>query len=201
VVRTTSRRLEAVVVGGSAGALDALDALLAGLPASFDTSILLVVHVPAAPPNLLPQVLATRTRLAVCEARDKQPIAPATLYIAPADYHLLVERERTLSLSRDPAVSFTRPSIDVLFESAAAVYGPAVAGIILTGANSDGAAGLAAIAAAGGLTAVQDPATAQSRQMPRAAIAAVPGGPDVVAEPRRLAAWLAQVASAIGGRS
>jgi two-component system chemotaxis response regulator CheB len=191
------RPVEAVAIGGSAGALEALTALLAGLPAGWRTAILLVVHVRPEPPNLLPEVLALRTRLEVREARDKEPIAPATIYVAPPDYHLLVERERTLSLSRDPAVHYTRPAIDVLFESAAAAFGPALAAVLLTGANDDGARGLAAIRAAGGRVAIQDPATAASRTMPAAglaALAAIGETADCTGAPAALGAWLGQLA-------
>jgi two-component system chemotaxis response regulator CheB len=190
------RPLEAVAIGGSAGALDALTDLLAGLPASWQTAILLVVHVRPEPPSLLPEVLAARTRLDVREARDKEPIAPATIYVAPPDYHLLVERERTLSLSRDPAVHYTRPAIDVLFESAAIAFGPALAGVLLTGANDDGARGLATIRAAGGRVAVQDPATAASGTMPAAglaALAALGEAADCTGGPSALGAWLGEI--------
>lgn len=185
-----SRAPEAVVIGGSAGALDALTALFTGLPARWRTAILVVVHVRPEPPSLLSQVLAARTGRAVREARDKEPIAPATIYVAPPDYHLLVEREHTISLSRDPAVHYARPSIDVLFESAAAAFGPALTGVLLTGANDDGARGLAAIRAAGGRAAVQEPTTASVRTMPVAGLAALGGAADCVADPAGLGAWL-----------
>jgi two-component system, chemotaxis family, protein-glutamate methylesterase/glutaminase len=193
-----SASLEAVAVGGSAGALDALTALLAGLPAGWRTSILLVVHIRPEPPSLLPDVLAARTRLDVREARDKEPIAPATIYVAPPDYHLLVERERTLSLSRDPAVHYTRPAIDILFESAASAFGPSLAGVLLTGANADGARGLAAIRAAGGRVAVQDPATAVSPVMPAAGLAALAAlglAADCTGGPPAIATWLGRIAA------
>jgi two-component system chemotaxis response regulator CheB len=194
-----SRPLDAVVIGGSAGALDALTALFAGLPAGWRTAILVVVHVRPEPPSLLSEVLAARTRLAVREARDKEPILPATIYVAPPDYHLLVERERTISLSRDPAVHYARPAIDVLFESAATAYGTGLAGVVLTGANDDGARGLAAIRAAGGRAAVQEPATATVRIMPAAALAALAGAADCVADPAGLGVWLGTLPTAEPG--
>jgi two-component system chemotaxis response regulator CheB len=192
----SSRPVEAVAVGGSAGALDALTDLLAALPEGWQTAILVVVHVRPEPPSLLSEVLAARTRLDVREARDKEPIAPATIYVAPPDYHLLVERERTLSLSRDPAVHYTRPAIDVLFESAAIAFGRALAGVLLTGANADGARGLAAIRAAGGRVAVQDPSTAPSPTMPAAglaALAALGDAADCIGGPSALGAWLGKI--------
>ena len=189
-----SAAIDAVVIGGSAGALDALAPLLAALPAGFEPAILLVVHLPPAPHSPLSQALAARTALAVVEALDKQPLAPGTIHTAPPDYHLLVEEDGTLSLSRDPAVHHSRPSIDVLFESAALVFGPRVAAVLLSGANPDGAAGLAAIATAGGRTAIQDPATASWVEMPRAGLVALAGAADLVAAPAALGAWLAGLA-------
>jgi two-component system, chemotaxis family, protein-glutamate methylesterase/glutaminase len=187
-------RHDVIVVGASSGALDALTDLLAALPALGEASMLVVVHLPAAPPNLLPSALARRTSLPVREARDKEPLVRSALYVAPPDYHLLVERERTLSLSRDPAVHHARPSIEVLFDSAAAAFGPRAIAVLLTGANADGGTGLAAVAAAGGIVAVQDPATARSPEMPRAGLAALAArslAPALVAAPAAIGAWLA----------
>ena len=116
------------------------------------------------------EIFGRRTRLRVKEADDKDAVSSATLYFAAPGYHLLVERDRSLSLSQDDAVHFSRPSIDVLFESAADVWGPQVAGVLLTGANEDGAAGLEAIHRVGGLTVIQDPAEAAVPTMPRAAL-------------------------------
>lgn len=162
--------IEAVVMGASAGGVDALLAVLPGLPATFSLPIVVVVHVPQGRHSLLAHLFGLRLSLAVREATDKESIAPATVYFAPAGYHLSVEADRSFSLSCEGAVHFSRPSIDVLMESAADVYGPALAGILLTGANFDGAAGLARIKALGGYTVVQDPAQAQAPTMPEAAL-------------------------------
>lgn len=164
--------VEAIVVGASAGAVEALSRLLPALPADYPLPLLIVVHIPPDRDNALVALLRQRSRLAVVEAEDKAPIAPGTAYFAPADYHLLVETDRTMALSADELVLYSRPSIDVLFESAAQAYGPALAGVVLTGANEDGARGLAAIAEAGGLALVQDPDEASARTMPDAALAA-----------------------------
>lgn len=162
--------LEAVVIGTSAGGLAALSRLVSGLSSHFPLPILVVQHVPAGTPTQLAEIFQRKTGLRVKEADEKEALRPATLYFAPPGYHLLLESDRSLSLSQDEAVHFSRPSIDVLFESAADALGPAVAGILLTGANEDGAAGLEAIHRAGGLTIVQDPAEAEVDTMPRAAL-------------------------------
>lgn len=162
--------IEAIVIGGSAGTVEALVTILPALPAGFSIPIALVVHISPAGPSLLPDVLASRCALVVKEAEDKEPIAPHTVYVAPPNYHLLVEKERCFSLSVDDPVQFSRPAIDVLFESAADAYGAALVGVLLTGANEDGARGLARIGRAGGTTLVQSPATAPAPTMPEAAL-------------------------------
>lgn len=165
---------EAVVIGASAGAVQALARILPALPADYPLPVLVVVHVPADRDNMLVPHFAATCRIAVREAEDKETIRAGTVYFAPSDYHMLVEPDRTISLSLDPLVHYSRPSIDVLFDSAADAYGPALAGVVLTGANDDGAAGLKAVADAGGVTLAEDPATAYSPAMPRAALDACP---------------------------
>jgi two-component system chemotaxis response regulator CheB len=160
----------AIVAGGSAGALDALNQILPCLPAGFPIPIALVLHVHPNKPSHLAQVLGLRCALAVKEAEDKEPLAPATIYVAPPNYHLLVEQRGCFSLSVDEPVLFSRPAIDVLFESAADAFGPALAGLLLTGGSEDGARGLAAIKRKGGLTMVQAPSTASVPTMPLAAL-------------------------------
>ncbi len=167
--------VRAIVIGASAGGVQALSQVLPGLPAGFPMPVLVVVHIPARKDNALVDLFARKCRLAVKEAEDKEPIEPGTIYLAPPDYHLLVETEETLALSSDEAVNHSRPAIDVLFETAADAFGADVAGIVLTGANQDGASGLRAICAAGGTAIVQDPATAEVVTMPEAALAACPG--------------------------
>jgi two-component system chemotaxis response regulator CheB len=164
--------LEAVVLGASAGAVEALSSLLPALPADYPVPVFVVVHVPRDRDSGLADLYRARCAVQVKEAEDKEPARGGTVYFAPADYHLLVEPDHRLSLSSEEAVLYSRPSIDVLFESAADAYGEGLLGVVLTGASSDGARGLAAVCAAGGEGIVQDPATAQSPAMPRAALAA-----------------------------
>ncbi|MDQ3058688.1 MAG: chemotaxis protein CheB [Pseudomonadota bacterium] len=162
--------IEAVVIGASAGGVQALLVLLSGLPAHFRLPIVVVLHLPEDRESQLAEIFRQRLPIAVREAADKESIAPATLYFAPPGYHLLVEMERTFSLSCEAPVHYARPSIDLLMASAADAYGAGLAGIVLTGANSDGADGLAKIGQRGGLTVVQDPAEAAAPTMPQAAI-------------------------------
>ena len=164
----------AVVIGASAGALDALMKILPALPATFPLPVMVVVHVPPDRDSILPQLFKQRSPLTFREAGDKEPIQPAHVYFAPPDYHLLVERSGVLSLSSDEPELFSRPSINVLFESAADVYGKGLIGIVLTGANEDGARGLRAIIDAGGTGLVQNPGSAQVATMPAAAITYCP---------------------------
>jgi two-component system chemotaxis response regulator CheB len=163
-------RIEAVVIGASAGGVDALGVLLPALPPRVRASIFVVVHLRRERPSLLPDLFASRCRLPVREAEDKQAVEPGTIYFAPPDYHLLLEDGPCLALSAHELVNFSRPSIDVLFESASDVYGERLMAIILTGGNSDGAQGLAAVRRAGGLTVVQDPQSAQVPLMPESAL-------------------------------
>ncbi|WP_213957087.1 chemotaxis protein CheB [Variovorax sp. dw_954] len=165
------RMFEAIVIGASAGGVDALMVLLADLPVGWRIPLVAVLHLPEAHESRLPEVFRPRLPMDVREARDKAPIAPRTLYFAAPGYHLSIERDRCFSLSCEPPLHWSRPSIDVLMASAADAYGPALAGLVLTGANEDGADGLALIHRAGGFTAVQDPDEAQAPTMPRAALA------------------------------
>lgn len=169
-----SGRAEAVVIGASAGALEALSAILPALPAGFGLPIIVVVHVPPNRPSMLAELFRAKCLIPVREAEDKEPISAGTIFFAPPDYHLLVEVDRSFALSIDEPVLFSRPSIDVLFESAADVYGPALLAIVLSGANQDGANGTRAVLGAGGTALVQDPASAFATTMPEAAIAACP---------------------------
>jgi two-component system chemotaxis response regulator CheB len=164
------RPVDAVVIGASAGGLAALSVLVAGLPRSYRLPLLMVQHVPPTGPTQLVEIFQRKTDLNVREARDKEPIRGGTLYFASPGYHLLVENDLSLSLSQDNAMHFSRPSIDVLFESAADAWGERVAGILMTGANEDGAAGLDAIRQAGGITIVQEPGEAEVSTMPLAAL-------------------------------
>lgn len=165
-----TNRVDAIVMGASAGAIQALSRILPALPADYRVPVLVVVHIPADGSDLLAPLFQAKCRVLVKEAEDKEPILPGIVYFGPSDYHLLVEADRTISLSGDEAVLYSRPSIDVLFESAANAYGAGLVGIILTGANDDGAAGLRAVASAGGVALTEDPATAFAPAMPSAAL-------------------------------
>jgi two-component system, chemotaxis family, protein-glutamate methylesterase/glutaminase len=167
-------RTEAIVIGASAGALEALSVILPALPSQYALPVIVVVHVPPDKKSLLAQLFQAKCRIRVQEAEDKEPIRGGTVYLAPPDYHLLVEKDKTLSLSSDEPVLFSRPSIDVLFESAADAYGPALTCIVLSGANQDGANGAKAVVALGGTAIVQRPAEAFSPIMPESALAAAP---------------------------
>ncbi len=182
--------IDAIVIGGSAGAVTTLVEILPALPRDAPP-VLVVVHVLPSAPSLLPEVFSARCAMRVVEADPELALIAGTIYFAPADYHLLVDARmdasRVCSLSIEAPVLFSRPSIDVLFESAAEVYGSRLAGVILTGASSDGAEGLRAIDRRGGVALVQDPSTAEARMMPEAAITAVPRAnvlsvPDLVAK-------------------
>jgi two-component system, chemotaxis family, protein-glutamate methylesterase/glutaminase len=161
-----------VVVGASWGGLNALSELLQGLPDELEAAVAIVQHRRADPePGLFATLLQRRTSRPVVEASDKEPILARHVYVAPPDYHLLVE-PGFFSLSTEERVMYARPSIDVTFESAADAYRERVIGIVLTGANADGAAGLARIKGAGGVAIVQDPRTAEAAAMPEAALGA-----------------------------
>lgn len=189
-----ARRVEAVVLGASAGGIDALLALLDGLAPPWRLPLVIVLHLPETHDSHLAEIFGERVQVPVREAGDKMPVAPGTVYFAPPGYHLSIERDRCFSLSCEPPVRFSRPSIDVLMASAADVYDRALAGMLLTGANDDGAEGLLRIHQAGGLTAVQHPQEAQVPIMPEAAIAL--HRPDHVLPVRELRALLLQLESA-----
>ena len=163
-------RLDLLVIGGSAGALEPLMTILGSLPDELEMPVALVLHLAPRQPSLMPQLLTRTSTRRVREPEDKEPLEKRTIYVAPPNYHMLVESDgATIALSVDDPVQFSRPSIDVLFESAAEAFGARTCGIVLSGSNADGADGLARISAAGGLAIVQAPATAIHDAMPRAA--------------------------------
>jgi len=164
------RRIEAVVIGGSAGGVDALLQLLPALPAGYDLPVVCMLHLPPDRESRLAELFDERLPLPVREATDKGDIEAGTVYFAGPGYHLSVEQDRTFSLSCEPPVHYARPAIDVLMASSADAWGPGLVGILLTGANHDGADGMAQIRARGGFTVVQDPADAQVGVMPMEAI-------------------------------
>jgi len=167
---TKYSQFEAVVIGCSAGGLKALAAVLAALPPDFQLPIVVVQHRANDEKGLLEDLLGQKCRMKVKQADEKESVIGGVIYFAPPDYHLLIEKDKTFSLSYDARVNFSRPSIDVLFESAAKVYHQKLLGIILTGANSDGAAGMVAISEYGGFNIAQGPPLAAFPAMPQAAI-------------------------------
>ena len=163
--------IEAIVVGASAGGVEALLSIFGQLPSTFGLPIIAVLHLPDERRSQLAEVFARRLNIPVKEARDKEAVESGTLYFAGPGYHLSVEQDRSLSLSQEDRVHHSRPAIDYLFSSAADVYGPGLLAILLTGANQDGASGLAHVKQSGGITIVQDPQEARIAVMPLAALA------------------------------
>jgi two-component system chemotaxis response regulator CheB len=165
----TAPPFDLVAIGASLGGLAALSTVLGALPEGFPAAVAVVQHRRAGEDSLLAEILARATRLPVREPMDKEPATPGTVYLAPADYHLLVE-DGSFALSTEAAVAYARPSIDVLFESAAHAYGRRLVAVLLTASSEDGAAGIAAAAERGGYTVVEDPASAASPIAPLAAL-------------------------------
>jgi len=164
---------EAVVIGVSAGGMKALEILFSRLKRNCNLAFIVVQHVSPGSDDYFARYLNNNSKLTVKQADEKEIIQKGHVYIAPPDYHLLIEEDRTFSLTVDKKVNYARPSIDLLFETAAFAYGSSLIGIILTGANKDGSQGLKKIKKAGGLTIVQDPKTAEASMMPQEAINAV----------------------------
>ncbi len=169
--RLLDRRLRYVAIGTSAGGVDALLTLLPLFKKPSDLSVLFVLHLPASGPNLIPSLLSDRCDFVIKEAESGEAVLPETIYMAPPDYHLSLETNGTVSLSTEELVNFSRPSIDVLFESVAHAAKDQALGILLTGANEDGARGLKLIHDRKGVTIVQDPGDADFPTMPAAALA------------------------------
>jgi two-component system chemotaxis response regulator CheB len=174
---TRNRRIDAVVIGASAGGVEALSVLLPALAAGMSASVLIVLHVPRERPSLLAEIFSRKCALPVREGQDKDPIEGGIVYFAPPDYHMQVDTANGLphiALSADDLVNYSRPSIDVLFETAADVFDRSLMGIVLTGSNNDGTAGLQAVHRAGGIAIVQDPASAEVAFMPQSALKGTP---------------------------
>jgi two-component system chemotaxis response regulator CheB len=187
------RRIEAVVIGGSAGVLDVLRVVLAGLPATLGIPVAVVVHMPPRAPATVHQSLQFASPLPMRLADDKEPLQGGTIYFASPGYHLLIESNWTVAQSLDEPVYYSRPSIDVLFESASDAYPRTLLGILLTGASPDGAQGLRRIHERGGITVVQDPSTCEADAMPQAALALFQ--PDFVLAPHAIASLLSTLRS------
>ncbi len=193
-VATLLASCEALLIGGSAGAVEALSQLLPAVPKDARTPVVVVLHLPPNRPSLLTELFGPRCAARVQEPEDKQPFSAGTIWFAPSNYHLLLERDRTFSLSVDAPVNFSRPSIDVLFESAADTFGNTACAVLLTGANEDGSVGASAIRQKGGLVVVQDPSTAEAPQMPRAAISRA--SPQIIASLAEIADLIHQATKA-----
>ena len=163
-----------IVIGGSWGGIQAALHILQNLPANYKIPIVLVLHQLRNNEGTLPEIFSKRLKLQVCEIEDKMLLTSGTVYIAPSNYHVLVENDLSLSLDDSELENHSRPSIDITFSSAASVVGDQVIGILLSGANKDGSAGLKEIAERGGKVIVQDPREAQVNTMPLAAVSAVP---------------------------
>lgn len=162
-----------LIIGGSAGSLDVLMKILPGINRPTTYTIVIVLHRKSGDDNMLEELLAVKTKVPVQEVEDKVALLPGYIYVAPSNYHLLFEKNNILSLDTSEKVNFSRPSIDVSFESAAEVFGSALIAVLLSGANNDGSEGLKTIKAAGGTIIVQDPATAEMPFMPANAIKTV----------------------------
>lgn len=166
-------KYEAIVIGVSSGGINAMKVIFSLLPKGFNTPIIIVQHLGAHSDNQLIKLLNDKSNLSIKEADEKEKIENGKVYIAPPNYHLMIERDKTFSLSVDEPVYYARPSIDILFESAAEAYRDKLIGVILTGSNSDGTVGFKKINEYEGLTIAQDPKTAESAYMPASAIAAI----------------------------
>ena len=166
-------RFEAIVVGVSSGGMNAMKVMFSLLPKDFNTPVIIVQHIGAHSDSQWIKLLNDKSNLDVKEADEKEKIESGKVYLAPANYHLLIEKDRTFSLTIDERVNYSRPSIDVLFESAAEVYAGKLIGIILTSSNNDGTNGIKRVKECGGLAIIQNPETAESAFMPKSAIAAI----------------------------
>lgn len=165
-----NNKIRCAVVGGSAGSLKVIMRVVTELDPGLDFPVIIVLHRRGDTQSLLEEILNNRTTLTVKEAEDKEPLVPGHIYIAPADYHLLVEKDHSLSLDASEKVMWSRPSIDVTFESAAESFGKGTLGVLLSGANNDGTAGLEHIRRVGGTVIIQDPDNAEIAVMPAAAL-------------------------------
>ncbi|WP_256013789.1 chemotaxis protein CheB [Desertivirga xinjiangensis] len=164
------KKVEAILIGGSAGSLDVILRMLPDLRRDLSLSIIIILHRSTTVDNTLVDLLSSRTSLMVKEAEEKEKILPGIIYIAPPDYHLLVENDRSFSLDFSEKILYSRPAIDVTFQTAADVYKSFLVAILLSGANADGSEGLVAVQNAGGITIVQDPADAEINYMPHQAL-------------------------------
>lgn len=184
----TEDRFSIIVIGVSAGGMNTLPIIVNQLPADFPLPIAVIQHLHPHQSSFYLEYYSNYSKLKVIEALDKQTIKPGNIYFSPPDYHLLVENSSYFSLSADSKVNFSRPSIDVLFESAANVFADRAIAILLTGANNDGAMGCKSIKNAGGLVLVQSPESAEHKFMPQSAINIMQA--DLIATPEQIAQYL-----------
>ena len=184
----TKKSCRLLIIGGSAGSLEVLLHMLPDVQPAISFAILVVMHRGTESDTLLPFLLSSKTSLPVKEAEEKEKIQPGTIYIAPADYHLLIEKDHTFSLDFSEKVNFSRPSIDVTFSVAAEAYGGELACLLLSGGNTDGTEGLIFVKESGGAVAVQDPASASMPFMPQSAISRLK--PDHVLRPEEIASFI-----------
>ncbi|WP_330444287.1 chemotaxis protein CheB [Flavobacterium sp. C4GT6] len=175
---------KALLIGGSAGSLEVLIEVLPKLEQLNSFALIIVLHRKSGEDNLLENLISIKTPIPIMEVEDKVPVEPGYIYIAPSDYHLLFEKDETISLDISEKVNYSRPSIDVAFESAADIYGSSLAAILLSGANADGTAGLQAIKESGGITVVQKPDSAEVAYMPEYAIENM--SPDLVLDIKQI---------------
>jgi two-component system, chemotaxis family, protein-glutamate methylesterase/glutaminase len=182
---------DAVVIGGSSGSMDILKKIIPALRQDLGAAVMVVTHVHPGSGDFMAKHLDELSQVHVRQAEDKDVIEGGVVYMAPPDYHLLVEWNKTIALSTDAAVNYSRPSIDVLFESAADVYADRLVGIVLSGANTDGSAGLKFIRDKGGLAIVQNPASAEMDMMPQSALAAT--SVDYVLDPHEIIHFLNRI--------
>jgi two-component system, chemotaxis family, protein-glutamate methylesterase/glutaminase len=179
---------ELLIIGGSAGSLEVILLFLKDLKATLSFPILLVLHRKSSFDSALTNLISSRTKLPVMEAEEKEQLTAGTIYVAPADYHLLIEKQHTVSLDFSEKIHYSRPSIDITFQTAAEAYGDTLVCILLSGANEDGAAGLAAVKEAGGYVVIQDPLTAEVSYMPEQALKVVK--PDKIIKATELASFI-----------
>ena len=191
---TSKGKYSAVMIGSSFGGVAALRTLLAPLPNTFPVPVIIVQHLNSLRHSDLVTILGRSISLRVLEAKDKMPLMPSCVFVAPPDYHLYIERDKSLSLSVDPPVHYCRPSIDVAFESGANVFGRELIGVIITGGNEDGARGLRRIKEKGGYVMVQDASEAEAPMMPLAALNAV-SKPDFVGHLSEITGQLFELSS------
>lgn len=178
----------ALIIGGSAGSIEVLLNVLPGLNSFLDFPIVIVLHRKSGKDNILTDILSTKTQLRVKELEEKEKIKPSTIYLAPPNYHTLIEADQTFSLDASEKVNFSRPSIDVTFESAAEVFKNNLVCLLLSGANNDGTEGLKKVKDKGGKVIIQDPNSAIVRYMPEFAIEHV--NPDAVLDETEMAAYI-----------